>query len=310
MRPTYHLRVFIISLALIGLCLVGILFGVRLEAVVPASGIITARDLHEVRTPLAGLIEPGWYEGHVKLDGESIVVRLDADGNGLSNPTGKLRRVSRGYLLDQENRIPVQDRVFHRLRPGDLLWPGQPLATVRDEALRLQLSRIEDQIQNQPGELDAALIRERDRLREYHAQGIVHAPDSAACWLVLEVRVAPLQKVQAGDLIATIVAADSETHEPRDLVARLEVEEKHWAGVAEGAKVRLSSSVYNPRNFGHAEATIERLEPLGENTPSGERRFHAVAPITQAPFALPLGSSFQAEIVVGKKLIYRIILEH
>ena len=44
MRPTHHLRVFIISLAIIALALTGVLFGVRVEAVVPASGTITARE--------------------------------------------------------------------------------------------------------------------------------------------------------------------------------------------------------------------------------------------------------------------------
>jgi hypothetical protein len=313
-RPTYHLRVFVISLFVLTLCLLGMLFGVRMEAVVPATGTITARDLTEVRARLAGLVEPGWYEGQVELDGQAVQVRLDTDGNGLSDPAaaGKMRRVQQGYLIDRENHLPIKDRVFHRLQPGDVLWPGQPLATVRDETLRLQLSRLEDQFkdQSQRGEPSDMLKRECDRLRDYHAQGIVHAPEWPACWLVLEVRTAPLQKVKDGDVIAAIVPADPTTRQPAHLIARLEIEEKHWAGVSPRAKVRLSSSVYHPRKYGHAEATIERLEPLGELTASGERRFYAVAPITRAPFELPLGSSFQAEIVVGRKLIYRIILEH
>ena len=45
-------------------------------------------------------------------------------------------------------------------------------------------------------------------------------------------------------------------------------------------------------------------------TAQGTRRFHALAPITRAPFALPLGSSFHAEISIGRKPVYRIILEH
>jgi hypothetical protein len=311
MRPTYHLRTFVISLAIIVLCLIGILFGVQLEAVVPATGTITTRGLYEVRAGLSGLVEPGWYNGQVQLGSEIIQTRLDADGNGLSTGTesGKVRPVQQGYVVEGENRIPIAGRAFHRLQPGDVLWPGQPLATVRDESLRLELLRIEDRIKDAK-EDTAPLLRERDRLRDYHAKGIVHAPDSTACWLVLEVKAGPLQKVNAGDIIATIVPADPATHQPADLMARLEVEEKHWAGVAAGAKVRLASSVYNPRHHGHAEATIERLEPQGKVMASGERRFHALAPITQAPFAMPLGSSVQAEIVVGKKLIYRIILEH
>ena len=265
-RPTYHLRVFLISLALLALALVGMLFGVRLDAVVPVTGIITARELHEVRARFSGLVEPGWYD---------------------------------------EGR-------FHRLQPGDVLKPGQPLAVVYDPSLESQLLRMENQIKEHSARGDSyeAMIRERDRLRQERLQTKLRAPESAECWLVLEVRVAPGQKVEAGEVLAVLVPADPTSHEPRGLVARLDVQEKHWAGVAVDQKVRLTSAVYNPRLFGHAEACIERLEPWGEPAPGGKRRFHALAPITHAPFALPVGSSFQAEIAVGRKPVYRIILEH
>ena len=62
-RPTCHLRVFAVCLSLVALALLTMLFGVQLEAVVPATGTITAKNLIEVRTRLAGLVEPGWYEG-------------------------------------------------------------------------------------------------------------------------------------------------------------------------------------------------------------------------------------------------------
>ena len=66
----------------------------------------------------------------------------------------------------------------------------------------------------------------------------------------------------------------------------------------------------SPAHFGvSVEKHIERLEPLGEPTANGERRFRAVAAITEAPFALRVGSSFKAEIVIGRKQVYRIILE-
>ena len=41
-RPTYHLRIFAVSLVLVALALVVMLFGVELEAVVPATGTVTA----------------------------------------------------------------------------------------------------------------------------------------------------------------------------------------------------------------------------------------------------------------------------
>jgi hypothetical protein len=313
-RPIHHLRVFTISLAILGLCLIGMLFGVQLEAVVPATGIVTARDILTVRAKLAGLVEPGWYEGTlIEAPDRSVQVRLDADGSGITDPAaGPVRAIRHEQLLTGEERPAVQQRQFHRLQRGDLLWPGQPLATIRDEALRLEWLRLGDWIKDREtrDESSEMLLRERDRLRDRQSRGVVRAPESAACWLVLDVAVDPLEQVNPGDALATIVPADAATGLPRDLVARLEIEERHWGAVMSGAKVRLQSAMFNPRLFGHAEARIDRLEPLGEPAPGDGRRFHALAPITHAPFALGVGSSFRAEISIGHKPVYRIILEH
>jgi hypothetical protein len=309
-----HLRVFVISLAIMALSLLAMLFGVHLDAVVPATGIITARHLLTVRSRLSGLVEPGWYEGQIAgADGKLVMVRLDADGNGITDPAAAPPRIIREeQLRTGEQRLAIQQRQFCRLQPGDILWPGQPLATVRDEGLRLQLLRLDDQIREagQRGEAAEMLKRERDRLREWQAQGAICTPDTAECWLVLEAPVAPLQQVKTGDVLVTIVPADPATRQPKDLIARLEVDERHWAAVQVGAKVRLSSAMYNPRMHGYVEVAVDRLEPWGEPAPGEGRRFHALAPIPHPPFALPLGSSFQADISVGRKPVYRIILEH
>lgn len=274
--PTHHLRVFVVSLALVAVCLVGFLFGVRLEDVVPASGRITSLDIHEVRARGTGLVEPGWYEGEV------------------------------------EQLPSVPGARFHRLQPGDVVWPGQPVAIVQDQAVRLQLQRLEDEIARLGGQGEAVekLRRELGGLQQRLRQGVLRAPDTADCWLVLEVAVTPLEKVEAGDLLATLAPADPHTRQPTRLVARLDVAEKHWGGVAVGQRVRLASNASNPRLHGTAEAVIERLEPLGEPDADGTRHFHAIAPITGSPMPLPLGSGFQAEIVLGRKLVYRIILEN
>ncbi len=276
-RPLPRLRVFLLSLVVLFLCLLAMLFGVQLEAVVPATGIIIARNLQAVRARIGGLVEPGWHEGQIEANGQLLTVRLDAEGNGISDPAaGPVRLIRQEGLQNElktdETRPAVQNRQFHILRPGDVLWPGQPLASIGNSTIR--------------------------------------TPDTARCWLVLEVLVSPLQQVNAGDVLARIVPADPATHEPLDLVARLEVDERHWASVKVGEEVRLASALHNPRLAGHAEAKIERLEPWGERGPDEGRRFHALAPITKAPFTMPLGSSFHAEISIGRKPVYRVILEH
>jgi hypothetical protein len=312
-RRTYHLRIFFICLAIVALCLTGFLFAVRLEAVVPASGVVTAQDIEEVRTLQPGLVELGWFEGSVSRPGaEPLRVRLDAQGEGVSDPDqGPSLPIPRSELSEAGRQGPVQNLRRHRLQPGDELWPGQVLAWIRMEEARARLAALEEQLKegDQPA-ARASLLRERDRLRERLAQAVLRVPPSADRWLVLEVHVSPLQAVQAGDRIATIVPVDPRTHQPRNLVALLDVEEKYWGDLKPGQNVRLYSTVFNHRLFGCAEAQLAQLEPWARPNGQDTRVMKARAPIVQAPYDLPLGSTFKAEIVVGPKLVYRIILEH
>jgi hypothetical protein len=317
-RPTHHLRVFGISLILVVLCLAAFLFGVQMEAKVPATGVVTARDLQEVRATIAGLAEPGWYDGVVAAPGAApLRVRVDSQGNGSTDPAAAPATAVHGYeWSDGERRLRVQELRFHRLEPGDVLWPGQVLATVRADDLRSRMDAIDDQLKEQEsrGEPSPALLRERDRLRERLAQTVLHVPECGQAWMALAVSVAQLQAVGPGDVLATVVPIDPHTRQPLDLLARLTVDEKHWGALCRASlgeqTVRIYSNAHNHHLHGHAEARIERLEPAGEPTATGERQFHALAAITQTPYVLPLGSSFKAEIVVGRKLVYRIILEH
>jgi hypothetical protein len=304
-RRLSHLRLFAISLVVIVLALAGLLFGVSLEAVALATGIISARDLQEVRTPLPGLIEPGWYEGEqLQPDGSRWAVRCDSQGEGITDP-------SQGE--PQAVWVSPRGLRFHRLEPGDPLWPGQVLAAVRTEDLRLQLEQVEARLQAGEGANGLAAFyvarAERDALKQKLAKAVLRVPATSERWLAVQVRVAPLQAVQAGDVIATVVPINPQTGEPRELLARLDVDEKHAGDVRPGQIVRLYSALHNHRLHGSAEARLERLEPAAEPGSDGQRRFRGLAPVTQAPFALPLCSSFKAEIVVGRKPVYRIILE-
>ena len=154
------------------------------------------------------------------------------------------------------------------------------------------------------------LRAECDTLRHQLSQAQLHVPATGKLWLAVQVRFAPLQAVQPGDVIASIVPIDPETHQPLDLIVRLEVDEKHCGDLTLGQLVRISSNIHNHRLNGHAEACIERIEPWGEATPDGQRRYIVIAPVTEAPFPLALGSTVKAEVVVGRKVVYRIILEH
>src|SRR5262249_33612079 len=98
-RPTYHLRIFAICLVLVLLCLLGFLFAVRREAVVPATGIIRARHQEEIRSKTSGIVELGWWEGALADGGTSLCVRVDGKGNGLTDPARGKPLVFQGYRL-------------------------------------------------------------------------------------------------------------------------------------------------------------------------------------------------------------------
>jgi hypothetical protein len=307
--------VFACSLGLVVIGLGGLLLGVRMEAVEPATGIVTARELTDVRSLLSGLIEPGWYEGDVTdADGHVIGVRLDALGDGVTVPVGESRHVIR-YRVGDKLSIPRGTLSYHRLQPGDELWPGQPLAAVRADEERLRLRQVEERLRqwqssgNHGSESEQAR-HEAELLRLRLAMATLRVPERNKVWQAVQVCVSPLQAVRPGDVIAVIVPVDPATHQPLDLVARLEVDEKHAGSLAPGQTVRLASTTHNHRLHGRAEARIERVEPWGEPRPDGTRRYTIIAPFTEAPFPVRLGSSVQAEIVVGRKLAYRIILEH
>jgi hypothetical protein len=140
---------------------------------------------------------------------------------------------------------------------------------------------------------------------------VIRVPDTGDLWLTLEAPRARGQRIRAGDVIATLAPLDPKTHLPCHLVAHLEIDEKHCGDIAPRQTVRLSSTMYKEHHYGLATATIKRIEPWGKAAPDGSRRFHALASLQETrDLNLPVGSTFKAEIVVGRKLMYRIILEH
>ncbi len=280
-RTTYYLRIFVICLALVVLCLAGFLFGIRMEAVVPATGIVQSRDQQELRSPLTGLVEPGWYEGEISpSDADGVRVRLDQEGYGMTDPAAGPTRSVCAYELDDGRNVARAKVRFHPLQAGDELWPGQVLAEVKTEAVQPR-------------------------------RAVVRVPNTRQPWLTLKAPLSRGQRIRAGDGIATLAPLDPKTRRPRDLVAHLEIDEKHCGDLAPGQTVRLYSTMYNHRHHGQATATLERIEPWGQPTSNGQRRFRALAAIQDnSDLHLPPGSTFQAEIVVGRKLMYRINLEH
>jgi hypothetical protein len=310
-RPVY-LRVFAFSLGAVVLCLLGFLFGVRLEAVMPGTGVVAARDQQDIRAGLPGIIELGWHEGILpQAKGPDLRVRVNAQGHGSTDPgQGSVQQIKHFKLADGRQILP-DELTYHKLQAGDELWPGQEFGLIRCEDLELKIRKLKARLDDMKSRGDSLLevLAEHDALVERLQQGVIRVPDAKHTWQVLKVHAASLQAVQAGDPIAMLAPLDRHTGQPRDLVAYLDVHEKHAGELQIGQAVRLYSTMHNYRLHGCAEGKIEHLEPLGEPDPNGDRHFRARAVITQSPFSLRPGSTVKAEIVVGRKQVYRIILE-
>jgi hypothetical protein len=309
---TRYLQTFLISLVLVAGTLATLLFAVRMEAVVSATGIIRARDQQTVRAQVPGLIELGWLEAEIAQPvGRPLLARLDHEGTGLTDPTdGKSYAVRGGQVLDLGLKAGPQR--FHKLEPGDVLWPGQVLGWVRGDGLRLELGRVQLRLQELQSlnQLDLGLQSQRDLLLEQLKQTVSKTPDASRHWMVLKVHPDQLAAVKAGDPLALLAPWDPVKAAPLELQAELDIDEAHSADLAPGHAVRLYTTTYNHRLYGYAEATLERVKPWGESGDGAGSRFHATAIVTAAPFPLKLGTTVKAEIVTGRKRVYRIILEH
>lgn len=310
-RASYHLKVFGVSLVLVVTALAFFLFAVQMEALTPAAGTVSARDLQEIRALIPGLVEAGWYEaGLAQPDGSQLSVRLDGQGNGMTEPAAGKKQTVLQYRLEDGRRIADKAVHFHRLQAGDELWPGQVVAAIRTDELRARLRDLENHDDADLFQDRYVRQRERVRLLSQLAQAALWVPAGEDRWLAVEVRAAPNQAVQAGDVLAVIVPIDAAARQPRDLIAVLDVEEDRFGDVRVDQDVRICSGVFNQRLFGVATGKIERVAPLANVDGNGKRHFQVQAVVTQAPFAMPLGSTVKAEIVVGRKTVYRIILEH
>src|SRR5262249_14606575 len=167
----------------------------------------SARELQEVRALLPGLVEPGWWEGDLaRLDTRKLRIRVDAQGNGLTDPDqGPPLAVEHFQLVGSDQRLPRDALRFHRLESGDKVWPGQVVAMVRPDAAVLRNGR--EAPPPEPSFPPAPV--------PLPADAVLRVPAEHTRWQVVDVRAARFQSVQAGDVIARIVPLDPEAGQPR-----------------------------------------------------------------------------------------------
>ncbi len=272
---TFYVRTFVISLVIVFGGLATFLFAVRMESTVAGKGIIRSRQEVTLRANAPGVVQLGWYEGKVtKTQTPALSYRVDVKGNGLAKTAdGNFLIVK--HDKTPNSKLPTDDRVFRALKAGDFVWPGQVMAAV-------------PKFQEEP----------------------LTAPTSPDLWLVQQVHVEHLSAIKAGDKVVTLVPVDGETKQPIDLVADVTFDEEHAAEVAQGQTVRLYSNMYNARLHGKAEGVVRWIHPWISESGTDGRHIRVQIEMTQSPFPLRLGAGVVAKVVVGRKPVYRIILEH
>ena len=156
------------------------------------------------------------------------------------------------------------------------------------ERIRTELTVLEQQVQ---------------RTRETLVLFQIVAPDKGRIVRVEKLRGEPVQR---GELVLVLSPDDR-----RRIVFR--VPERDSVKVATGQMVRIYSPLFPYRQYGVADGEVYMVKNWAEANDTGQTgssglSYEVRVYVTDAPYVLPLGSSVQGEIMVGKKQVFRILL--
>lgn len=138
----------------------------------------------------------------------------------------------------------------------------------------------------------------------------ISLPDQYSCWMALKVHVAEGAAVEAGDAIMEVAPVDPESKRPLGFFVSLEIPEENCSELTTGLTVRVYSDMYHSRLHGYAECEVFRIDPMVQDNRDGKRVVLADAKVIESPFQLWPGGKVTAKIIVGRKPVYRIIMEH
>jgi hypothetical protein len=119
-------------------------------------------------------------------------------------------------------------------------------------------------------------------------------------WLLLELKEGQAKLLPVRDESGSLLEA----------IVEAEFDEKQFGELEIGQKVRLKSAMFSPRTHGYGEGKIVALRPIARENSHGQRGFGVEIAVTTAPFPLFYGSSIEAEVFLGRKETFRVILEH
>ena len=141
-----------------------------------------------------------------------------------------------------------------------------------------------------------------DRTKELLSRFHINSPVAGRVVMVTKKRGEPVSR---GELVAVVASGEERR-------VFLRVAERDIVKVQKGQPVHLYSSLFPYRQYGIAYGEVYMVENWAGTSATSTAvtgpSYEVRAYITKAPYILPLGSSIQGDIQVGKKQIFRILL--
>lgn len=196
-------------------------------------------------------------------------------------------------LTDAKATVSLATIDLKTAQGRDELVKAGMAATILSEA-EAGVARIEAEVQV----LENQSARTKEELSRYR----IVSPVSGR---VVQVAKRLGEPVTRGELVIVVAAGE-------DRRVFLRVPERDIVRVQKGQMVHLYSALFPYRQYGISEGGVYMVQNWAQtgatDAPAVGRNYEVRAYITKAPYTLPLGSSVQGEIMVGKKQIYRILL--
>jgi multidrug resistance efflux pump len=341
------LRYMLIGCVLTLVGLVALAMVVSVEDSVSGAGLVYPAKDAEVRSGVAGVIDQIPVHLNDRVTAGQVLARLDARALDARSADLKSRRnlldarcaiASRELERLRLNPLPAEFRDSEaavqtaqvelklaekklerqlRLREQeavadatlDQIEGDRDLARIRLEAVRKThgivqsglaeaiLAEAQARVHQLECELESVL-EEQKRVQAELDRYVLRAPEPG---VVVALPKDDGEAVQRGELVA-IIALDDQC------CIRLRIDEDQFREVSVGQSIRFYSAMYPYREHGHATGKIDLIQPWARQE-GGRIYYEAIASVTSTPFELKLGSSVSADIILGRKPLYRMVFD-
>jgi len=222
-------------------------------------------------------------------------------------------------VAEAQERLEVSKHSYER---AQLLFEKQTISTEEHESAlsAYRLSQVQLDREQHKNEMAHSGIREAT-IAQARAQVDLAEANLLAAETELRLAKEELERAvivaPAVGVVTSVPKEDGERAEPGELLVqiatgpgaklRIYIDERSVFKVALGQRVQIRSSAYPYLKHGVCWGVVDKLQLWAELR--GQRNFYeAEVTVTEAPFELPLGSSAEARVRVGRKPILQILL--